>query len=80
MSPFGGDDKGSEVPALFETGGGGIQVLLLFLALLLGQDLMRVTRTVGFGIRICHLDTIDDGVSPAGLEATDEEISMIFVT
>ncbi len=63
-----GDNKGSEVPVLFKTGG---QVLLLLLALLLGQDLVRVSRPIGFGIRIGHAD-IDNGVGPAGPEATNE--------
>jgi hypothetical protein len=39
--------------------------------LLLGQDLVRVSRPIGFGICIGHAD-IDDRVGPAGPEVTDE--------
>jgi hypothetical protein len=55
-----GDDKGSEVPALFKTGG-QVLLLLLLLALLLGQDKsVSVTRTS------------TDCEGPPGPEATDE--------
>ncbi len=69
-----GDDKRSEVLALFET---GLQVLLL-LALLRGQDLMGVLGPIRLGVRICHADVNND-IRPTGPEASNEEISPLFV-
>jgi hypothetical protein len=69
-----GDDKRSEVLALFET---GLQVLLL-LALLRGQDLMGVLGPIRLGVRICHAD-VNNVIRPTGPEASNEEISPLFV-
>jgi hypothetical protein len=63
------------VLALFET---GLQVLLLLLALLSGQDLVEVSRLIRLGIRISHADVNND-IRPTGPEASNEEISPLFV-
>jgi hypothetical protein len=76
QTTVGGDDKRGKVLALFET---GLQVLLLFLALLRGQDCVGVSGPIRLGVRICHLD-VNDNVRPTGPEALVEEISPLFVT
>jgi hypothetical protein len=73
--PISGDDKRSEVLALFET---GLQVLLLLLALLSGQDLVGVSGPIRLGVRISHADVNND-IRPTGPEASNEEISPLFV-
>jgi hypothetical protein len=73
--PIRGDDKRSEVLALFET---GLQVLLLLLALLSGQDLVGVSGPIRLGVRISCKDVNND-IRPTGLEASNEEISPLFV-
>ncbi len=70
-----GDDKRGEVLALFET---GLQVLLLLLTLLRGQDLVGVSGPIQLGVRICHTDVNND-IRPTGPEASNEEISPLFV-
>jgi hypothetical protein len=70
-----GDGKRSEVLALFET---GLQVCLLLLALLRGQDLVGVSGPIQLGIRISHADVNND-IHPMGPEALNEEISPLFV-
>ena len=61
--------------ALFET---GLQVLLLLFSLLRGQDFVGVTGPIRLGISICHADVNND-IRPTGPEASDEEISPLFV-
>jgi hypothetical protein len=63
------------VLALFET---GLQVLLLLFALLSGQDLVGVTGPIRLGVGISHADVNND-IRPMGPEASDEEISPLFV-
>jgi hypothetical protein len=57
------------VLALFET---GLQVLLLLLALLRGQDFVGGSGPVRLGVRICHSDVNND-IRPTGPEATSLE-------
>jgi hypothetical protein len=66
-----------EVLALFKT---GLKVLLLFLALLRGQDFVGVSGPIQLGVRICRYLDVNDDVSPTGTEASDEEISLLFIT
>jgi hypothetical protein len=73
--PIRGDNKRSEVPALFET---GLQVLLLLLALLSGQNFVGVLGWIRLGLCICHANVNKD-VRPTGPEASNEEISPLFV-
>jgi hypothetical protein len=74
--PISGNDKRSEVPALFKT---GLQVLLLLLALLSGQDLLvGVSGPIQLGVRISHADVNTD-ICPTCPEASNEEISPLFV-
>ena len=71
-----GENKRSEVPALFKT---GLQVLLLLLALLSGQDLLvGVSGPIQLGVRISHADVNTD-ICPTCPEASNEEISPLFV-
>jgi hypothetical protein len=73
---FSGDDKRSEVLALFET---GLQVLLLLLTLLSGQDLVvGVSGPIRLGVLISHPDVNND-IRPTGPEASNEEISPLFL-
>jgi hypothetical protein len=62
------------VLALFER---GLQVLLLLLALLCGQDLVGVSGPIRLGVRISHEDVKND-IRPTGPEASNEEISPPF--
>jgi hypothetical protein len=73
--PISGDDKRSGVLELSET---RLQVLLL-LALLRGQDLVGVSGPIQLGVLICHADVNND-ICPTGPEASNEEISPLFVT
>jgi hypothetical protein len=68
--PISGDDKRSEVLALFET---GLQLLILLFALLSGQDLVGVSGPIRLGVRISHTDVNND-IRPTGPEASNEEI------
>jgi hypothetical protein len=63
------------VLALFET---GLQVLLLLLSLLRGKDFVGVPGRIRLGVRICHTDVNND-IRPTGPEASDEEISPLFI-
>jgi hypothetical protein len=54
---IGGDNKRGEVLALFKT---RLQVLLLFLALLGGQDFVGFLGPIQLGICIYHPDVNDD--------------------
>jgi hypothetical protein len=74
---IGVDGKRGDVFALSET---GLQVLLLFLALLRGQNFVGVLGPIRLGIRICHLDVKNNDVRPMGPEASVEQISPLFIT
>jgi hypothetical protein len=65
--PISGNDKRSEVLALFET---GLQVLLLLLSLLRGEDFVGVTGLIRLGVRIYHADVNTD-MRSTGPEASD---------
>jgi hypothetical protein len=73
--PICGNDKRSEVLALFET---GLQVLLLLLSFLRGKDFVGVMGPIRLGIRICHAD-VDNDIRSTGPETLDEEISLLFI-
>jgi hypothetical protein len=73
--PISGDDKRGEVLVLFET---GLQVLLHLLALLSGQDLVGILGPIRLGVRISHADVNND-IRPTGPEASNDEISPLFV-
>jgi hypothetical protein len=70
-----GDNKRREVLALFQT---GLQILLLFLALLRGQDFVGVLGPIWLGVCICHAD-INNDIRPPGPEALCKEISLLFL-
>ncbi len=74
--PIGGNNKRGEMPALFET---GLQVLLLFIKLLCGKDLVEIMLPRRqLGICICHAG-VNNGAGPMGPKAMDGMISPLYI-